>query len=207
MINKTGFIPQNYLNTKPAFKGKNEKKQGPVLLTIMDGWGCGNGCPKNAIKSADTPTFDMLLKTCPNIKIFAHGEHVGLPERQMGNSEVGHLNIGAGRIVQQDLTKINEAIKKGSFSENLKFLMAAEHAKKNNSSLHLMGLVSDGGVHSHIDHLFESIDFAKQQGLKNVYVHAFLDGRDTPPRSAHTYLAQLEKKLKQKILMQDIITN
>jgi 2,3-bisphosphoglycerate-independent phosphoglycerate mutase len=168
-----------------------------VLLTIMDGWGCGGDCSSNAITAAKTPTFDKLLKEYPHTCIFAHGEHVGLPEGQMGNSEVGHLNIGAGRIVYQDLTRINLAIKDGSFFKNPEFLKAAEHAKKNNSALHFMGLVSDGGVHSSLEHAFACADFAKQQGLAKVYFHAFLDGRDTPPRSADKYLAMLEEKLKQ----------
>ncbi len=170
-------------------------KNKTVLLTIFDGWGCGGNCPTNAIKSANTPTFDCLMGKYPNTCIAAHGESVGLPEGQMGNSEVGHLNIGAGRIVYQDLTKINLAIKDKSFFENPEFLKAVEHAKKNNSALHFMGLVSDGGVHSSLVQLFACLDFAKEQGLEKVYVHAFLDGRDTPPRSADGYLAQLEEKI------------
>lgn len=177
-------------------------KNRTVLLTIFDGWGCDGGCPANAIESANKPNFDELLKNYPHTKIYAHGEHVGLPEGQMGNSEVGHLNIGAGRIVYQDLSKINLAIKDKSFFSNEELLKAAEHARKNNSSLHFMGLVSDGGVHSSMEHLFACLELAKQQGLEKVYVHAFLDGRDTPPRSADTYLAQLEAKLKQENLPQ-----
>ena len=177
-------------------------KKRTVLLTILDGWGIGKDCPTNAITAANTPNFDMLVKNYPHTEIFAHGRHVGLPDEQMGNSEVGHLNIGAGRIVYQDLTKINLAIEDKSFFKNHEFLKAAEHAKKNNSSVHFMGLVSDGGVHSSLEHLFACIDFAKNQGLEKVYVHAFLDGRDTPPRSAYKYLAQLEEKLKQENLPQ-----
>ena len=177
------------------------KKQ-TVLLTILDGWGCGDNCPTNAIKSANIPTFNSLKENYPNTCIYAHGEHVGLPEGQMGNSEVGHLNIGAGRIVYQDLSAINLAIKNKSFFKNPQFLKAADHAKKNNSSLHFMGLVSDGGVHSSMEHLFACVDFAKQQSLEKVYIHAFLDGRDTPPRSADGFLAQLENKLKQENLPQ-----
>lgn len=175
------------------------KKQ-TVLLAILDGWGCGGSCPTNAIKSANTPIFDSMLANYPNTQIFAHGEYVGLPEGQMGNSEVGHLNIGAGRVVYQDLTRINLAIKDKSFFENETLLKAAEHVKENGSSLHLMGLVSDGGVHSSLEHLFACIDLAKMQGIENIYVHAFLDGRDTPPRSADSYLEQLENKLKQENL-------
>ncbi len=173
-----------------------------VLLTILDGWGCGGDCPSNAIKSANTPTFDCLLAKYPNTCIAAHGESVGLPQGQMGNSEVGHLNIGAGRIVYQDLTKINLAIRDKTFFNNPELLKAAEHARKNGSSLHFMGLVSDGGVHSSLEHLFACIEFAKQQGLEKVFVHAFLDGRDTPPRSADKYLEQLENKLEQEELPQ-----
>ncbi|HSA06254.1 MAG TPA: 2,3-bisphosphoglycerate-independent phosphoglycerate mutase [Candidatus Gastranaerophilales bacterium] len=173
-----------------------------TLLTILDGWGLGGNCPVNAIQTANTPTFDMLLENYPNTKLFAHGRYVGLPDGQMGNSEVGHLNIGAGRIVYQDLTRINLAIEDKSFFKNPEFIKAAEHAKKNNSSLHFIGLVSDGGVHSSLEHLFASIDFAKQQGLEKVYAHAFLDGRDTPPRSACKYLAELEEKLKKENMPQ-----
>ena len=170
-------------------------KNRPVLLAILDGWGIESKCPKNAIEDANTPTFDNLIKTCPHTKIFAHGEHVGLPAGQMGNSEVGHLNLGAGRVVYQDLTRINKSIKDGEFFENTEFLKAINHVKENNSALHLYGLVSDGGVHSSLEHLFALLELAKKQGLEKVYVHAFLDGRDTPPRSGHEYLAQVEEKL------------
>ncbi len=167
-----------------------------VLLCIMDGWGISKDSPKDATKVAQTPNLDKFYKTEPNIQIFADGEHVGLPDGQMGNSEVGHLNIGAGRIVYQELTKINKEIKDGSFFKNEKFLNAVEHVKKNNSSLHLYGLVSTGGVHSSLDHILALIEFAKQQGLKKVYFHAFLDGRDTPPKSAVEFLQKVEDKLK-----------
>jgi len=171
-----------------------------VLLTILDGWGIGDNCPTNAIKAANDKTFEGLLKNYPSTKLYAHGENVGLPEGQMGNSEVGHLNLGAGRVVYQDLTKINKAIKEGSFFSNPEFLKAIENAKNNNSSLHFMGLVSDGGVHSSLEHLFALIELAKKNNLEKVYVHAFLDGRDTPPRSAHQYLAKVEEKLAQNNL-------
>ncbi len=173
-----------------------------VLLCIMDGWGISGDCPKDATKSANTPNIDKLYKEEPNIQIYAEGEHVGLPEGQMGNSEVGHLNIGAGRIVYQELTKINKEIKDGSFFKNEKFLNAVEHVKKNNSALHLFGLVSTGGVHSSLDHILALIDFAKRQNLKNVYFHAFLDGRDTPPKSAAGFLQTVETKLKEAGLPQ-----
>ena len=168
-----------------------------VLLCIMDGWGISKDSTKNATLVAKTPNIDKLYKEEPNIQIYADGEHVGLPAGQMGNSEVGHLNIGAGRVVYQDLTRINKAIKDGDFFTNEKFLNAVEHVKKYNSSLHMYGLVSTGGVHSSLDHILALIEFAKQQGLKKVYFHAFLDGRDTPPKSAVEFLSQVEEKLKE----------
>lgn len=177
-------------------------KKRTVLLTILDGWGYGDSCPANAVKSANTPAFDKLQQEYPHTEIFAHGRYVGLPDGQMGNSEVGHLNIGAGRVVYQDLTRINLAIEDKTFFDNEEFLKAAEHARKNNSAIHFMGLVSDGGVHSSLEHMFACIDFAKSRGLEKIYVHAFLDGRDTPPRSADTYLAQFEEKLQQENLPQ-----
>lgn len=166
-----------------------------VLLCIMDGWGINKDCPKDATKTANTPNMDKFYKEEKNIQIFADGEHVGLPEGQMGNSEVGHLNIGAGRVVYQDLTRINKSIKDGDFYTNEKFLNAVNHVKKNNSALHMYGLVSTGGVHSSLDHILALIEFAKRQGLKKVYFHAFLDGRDTPPKSAVEFLEKVENKL------------
>ncbi len=172
-------------------------KNKTVLLTILDGWGIGSKCPTNAIEAANAETFNSLTEEYPHTQLFAHGENVGLPEGQMGNSEVGHLNLGAGRVVYQDLTRINKAVKDNTFFNNPEFLKAIEHVKSNNSALHLMGLVSDGGVHSSMEHLFALIDLAKTHNIEKVYVHAFLDGRDTPPRSAYEYLAQVEEKLKQ----------
>ncbi len=168
-----------------------------VLLCIMDGWGIAVDSPKDATKAAKTPNIDKYYKEEKNIQIYADGEHVGLPEGQMGNSEVGHLNIGAGRIVYQDLTRINKSIKDGDFYTNEKFLEAVEHVRKNNSALHLFGLVSTGGVHSSLDHILALIEFAKRQKLTKVYLHAFLDGRDTPPKSAVEFLEIVEKKLKE----------
>jgi len=168
-----------------------------VLLCIMDGWGINKDCPKDATKEAKTPNLDKYYKTEKNIQIYADGEHVGLPDGQMGNSEVGHLNIGAGRVVYQELTKINKAIREGSFFKNEKFLNAVKHVKENNSALHMYGLVSTGGVHSSLNHILALIEFAKQQGLKKVYFHAFLDGRDTPPQSAVGFLETVEEKLKE----------
>ena len=168
-----------------------------VLLCIMDGWGISDGkCPEDATVTAKTPNYNNLKLTENFMTIHADGQYVGLPDGQMGNSEVGHLNIGAGRVVFQELTRINNAIKDGSFFVNEKFLAAVKHVKTYNSSLHLYGLVSDGGVHSSIDHILALIKFTAKQGLKKVYLHAFLDGRDTPPKSAAKYLNMLEDELK-----------
>ena len=167
-----------------------------VLLCILDGWGISNDTKYNAVYSANTPNYDNFMKNMSNTTIHADGLNVGLPEGQMGNSEVGHLNIGAGRIVYQELTRINKAIAEGDFFKNEEFLNAINHVKKNNSSLHIYGLVSSGGVHSAMNHLEALIKMAADNGLKNVYVHAFLDGRDTPPESAETFLAEVEETLK-----------
>jgi 2,3-bisphosphoglycerate-independent phosphoglycerate mutase len=168
-----------------------------VLLCIMDGWGISTGSEKyDATKLAHPVNVPKLEKEEKFIQIKADGENVGLPSGQMGNSEVGHLNLGAGRIVYQDLSKINNAIKDGSFFSNERFLNAVDHAKKNNSALHLYGLVSTGGVHSSLDHLLALIKLAADNGLTKVYVHAFLDGRDTPPASACEYIQVVEEELK-----------
>ena len=168
-----------------------------VLLCIMDGWGISTGSEKfDATKLANPVNVNRLEKEELFTKLHADGEYVGLPTGQMGNSEVGHLNLGAGRIVYQDLSRINNAIKDGSFFKNDKFLMAVDHAKKNNSALHIYGLVSTGGVHSSLDHVLALIKLAAENGLKKVYLHAFLDGRDTPPQSACTYLQIVEDELK-----------
>ena len=168
-----------------------------VLLCIMDGWGISQGSEKyDATKLSHPVNVPRLIAEEASTKIHADGEYVGLPAGQMGNSEVGHLNIGAGRIVYQDLSKINNAIKDCSFFKNEKFLEAIGHAKKNNSSLHIYGLVSTGGVHSSLDHLLALIQLASKEGLTKVYVHAFLDGRDTPPASACEYLQIVEDELK-----------
>ena len=164
----------------------------PLMLLILDGFGLSENNDYNAIKVANTPVLDNLFKEYPNSRLNASGEAVGLPEGQMGNSEVGHLNIGAGRIVYQDLTRISKAIKEGDFFTNKPLLENINTALKNNSSLHLMGLVSDGGVHSHIEHLFALIELAKKNNVKNTYVHCFMDGRDTPPTSGAKYIEQLE---------------
>ena len=168
-----------------------------VLLCIMDGWGISNVSEKfDATKLSNPVHVNKLEKEEKFIQIKADGENVGLPAGQMGNSEVGHLNLGAGRIVYQDLSKINNAIKDGSFFKNERFLNAIEHVKKNDSALHIYGLVSTGGVHSSLDHLLALIKMASDNGLSKVYVHAFLDGRDTPPASACEYLQIVEDELK-----------
>ena len=156
----------------------------PLMLMILDGWGIAPAGPFNAATAARTPHLDSYFANYPNTKLEASGEDVGLPAGQIGNSEVGHLNIGSGRIIYQDLSLISHAIKEGSFFKNQVLLDALRHAKEKDSSLHLMGLFSDGGVHSHIDHLKALLEMAKTAGLQKVYVHAFLDGRDVPPQSA-----------------------
>ena len=169
----------------------------PTVLMILDGYGLNNNQKGNAVAEAKTPVVDKLMAEYPFVKGYASGLAVGLPDGQMGNSEVGHLNMGAGRIVYQELTKITKSIQDGDFFENKALLAACENVKKNDSALHLMGLVSDGGVHSHIEHIFGLLELAKRQGLKKVYVHCFLDGRDTPPASGKEYVEQLEAKMKE----------
>jgi len=172
-------------------------KNRQYMLMIMDGVGINNEEKGNAFKQANTPNLDRLFLKYPNTHIQTSGMAVGLPNGQMGNSEVGHTNIGAGRIVYQELTRITKEIEDGDFYNNKELKAAMEHVKKNNSSLHLLGLVSDGGVHSHNSHLYALLEMAKREGIKNVYVHAILDGRDTPPTSAVDYIKELEEKMKE----------
>jgi len=167
----------------------------PTVLMILDGFGLNDRCDGNAVCQGKTPVLDSLMKKYPFVKGYASGMDVGLPEGQMGNSEVGHLNIGAGRIVYQELTRITKSILDGDFFENEALLSAVENCKQNNSSLHLYGLLSDGGVHSHNTHLYALLELAKRHGLSKVYVHAFLDGRDTPPASGKDYVQQLQDKM------------
>jgi len=167
-----------------------------IALIILDGWGIGNGSKGDAIANSKTPFYDYLLKNYPHSQLLTDGEHVGLPEGQMGNSEVGHLNIGAGRIVYQDLAKINKAVKDKTFVTNPVLLNAFEQAKKNNKTLHLMGLLSPGGIHSHEQHLYKLCDLAQAQGLSNVFIHAFMDGRDCDPKSGLKHITNLETHLK-----------
>jgi len=164
----------------------------PVALIIMDGFGLTDKSPGNAVSLANKPVYDRLMNTYPHNTLTASGLAVGLPDGQMGNSEVGHLNIGGGRIVYQSLTRINQAIKDGSFMTNEAYVKAAHHAKNNHSKLHIMGLLSDGGVHSHIKHFKALLSLAKAEGVKNVFVHAYLDGRDVPPQSSLEYIKDLE---------------
>ena len=169
----------------------------PTVLMILDGYGLNDKCEANAVCEGKTPVMDQLMSQCPFVKGNASGMAVGLPEGQMGNSEVGHLNMGAGRIVYQDLTRITTEIQDGDFFKNEALLAAVKNAKENNSALHFMGLLSDGGVHSHITHLFGLLELAKREGLEKVYVHCFLDGRDTPPASGKGYIEELQAKMKE----------
>lgn len=167
----------------------------PLALVIMDGFGYRADRTGNAIAAAKTPNIDKLLKTCPNTHIGASGMDVGLPEGQMGNSEVGHTNIGAGRIVYQELTRITKSIQDGDFFENEAFMNAVTNCQWNDSTLHIFGLMSDGGVHSHIDHICALLDLAKRNGLWKVCVHCFMDGRDTPPTSGITFVQKIKDKI------------
>ncbi|MGP1589835.1 MAG: 2,3-bisphosphoglycerate-independent phosphoglycerate mutase [Oribacterium sp.] len=167
----------------------------PVVLLILDGYGLNPQKEGNAIAMAETPVMDRLEAECPFVPGYASGLAVGLPDGQMGNSEVGHMNMGAGRIVYQELTRISKSIQDGDFFENAELLAAVRNCQEKDSALHLMGLVSDGGVHSHLEHIFGLLELAKRNGLKRVYLHAFLDGRDTPPDSGRLFLRAVEEKM------------
>ncbi|MBV6716296.1 2,3-bisphosphoglycerate-independent phosphoglycerate mutase [Paenibacillus chitinolyticus] len=167
----------------------------PVALIILDGFGLRGEVHGNAVAQAKKPNYDRYWNQFPHTTLTACGEAVGLPEGQMGNSEVGHLNIGAGRVVYQDLTRISKSIRDGEFFDNNTLIGAVRHAKQNNKKLHLYGLLSDGGVHSHIAHLFALLELAKKEDLQDVYIHAFLDGRDVAPDSAKNYMEQLQAKI------------
>ncbi len=169
----------------------------PVVLMILDGYGLNDNAEANAVAQGKTPVMDELMNTCPFVKGNASGMAVGLPEGQMGNSEVGHLNMGAGRIVYQELTRITKEIQDGTFFENPALLKAVENCKANGSALHMMGLLSDGGVHSHNTHLYGLLELAKRNGLEKVYVHCFLDGRDTPPASGKEFAEALQAKMEE----------
>jgi 2,3-bisphosphoglycerate-independent phosphoglycerate mutase len=170
-------------------------KTSPLLLIILDGWGSGPLTDSNAIHVADTPNLDHWQSIYPYTTLLSHNGAVGLPEGQMGNSEVGHLNIGAGRVVYQDYTRINRAIENGEFFRNDILLQSFQKNLKNNRALHLLGLVSDGGVHSHINHLVGLVDMAAKNGLSKIFIHAFMDGRDTPPKSGADYIHSLQQEL------------
>ncbi len=169
----------------------------PTVLMILDGYGLNDKREGNAIALAKKPVMDELMATCPFVHGNASGLAVGLPDGQMGNSEVGHLNMGAGRIVYQDLTRITKEIEEGAFFENAELKRAMQNAKDKDSSLHMYGLLSDGGVHSHNTHLYALLEMAKRFGLKKVYVHCFLDGRDTPPTSGKDYVQELTDKMQE----------
>ena len=169
----------------------------PAVLLIMDGYGLNERKDHNAVYEAKTPVMDKLMKEYPYVKGYASGLAVGLPDGQMGNSEVGHMNMGAGRIIYQELTRITKSIEDGDFFSNEALMSAVENCKKNDSALHLFGLVSDGGVHSHNSHIYGLLELAKKEGLTKVYVHCFLDGRDTPPASGKDFVAELEAKMKE----------
>jgi 2,3-bisphosphoglycerate-independent phosphoglycerate mutase len=174
-----------------------EIKNIPMVLVILDGWGLRAEEEGNAIARARTPHMDHFWATYPHTTLGTSGEDVGLPDGQMGNSEVGHLNIGAGRIVYQELTRITRAIRDGSFFTNKALVAAVEHVQATGGALHLMGLLSDGGVHSHISHLFALLELARRHNLSKVYIHCFLDGRDVPPDNAGEYIQQLEEKCRE----------
>ena len=169
-----------------------------TMLTILDGFGINEKEEGNAVKQANIPHLRSILTENPNTIIHTSGLAVGLPEGQMGNSEVGHTNIGAGRVVYQELTRITKDIENGDFFTKSEFVNAIENAKKNGGKLHIMGLLSDGGVHSHNRHLYGLLEFAKRRDFENVYVHCFMDGRDTPPASGENYIVELEEKMKEK---------
>src|SRR2546425_11742462 len=171
------------------------KRPKPILLTVLDGWGYRAEREGNAIALARKPNYDQLLAQFPNTLIHTSGPSVGLPEGQMGNSEVGHLNIGAGRIVLMDITRIDEAFRTGALFRNELLLGAMKRGRER--QLHLLGLVSDGGVHSHIEHLFALLRMAQQNKVERVFVHCFLDGRDTPPHSGIDYLRKLQQKMRE----------
>lgn len=169
-----------------------------VVLAVLDGWGIAKDSPGNAVTQANTPNIDKFLLSCPHTQLKASGEAVGLPRGEEGSTETGHLNLGAGKIVYQGLARINMAIADGTFFENIEFIAAINHAKKNNSNLHYMGLIGSGWVHSNIEHLFALIRLAKENNLKNIYLHLFTDGRDSPPTSALTYIQKIKEVIQRE---------
>lgn len=180
----------NYLNDLQPMN-----KSAPILLMILDGWGCDTPNQFNAISNANTPQWDNWLKHGQTTKLDASGHSVGLPDKQMGNSEVGHMHIGAGRVIKQNLSQISDDIFEGTFQKNPTLLKHIQHAKTHHKAIHLIGLVSEGGVHSHQQHLFALIDTLSQQGIEKAFIHAFLDGRDCPPQSAKSSIEALNNKI------------
>ena len=169
----------------------------PLVLVILDGWGYAPPSKANAISLAKKPNYDRLLKEFPNTLIHTSGRYVGLPDGQMGNSEVGHLNIGAGRVVYMDITRLDLMIANGDFFSDPTLLDAVKHARSDGRRLHLFGLLSDGGVHSHQNHLYALLRMAKQNGVDRVFVHCFMDGRDTLPTNGAGYVEQLQQKMRE----------
>src|SRR5512141_54778 len=167
----------------------------PLVLIILDGWGYAPASPSNAISLARKPTYDKFLAEYPNTLVHTSGRFVGLPTGQMGNSEVGHLNMGAGRVVYMDITKIDLAIENGSFFQNQTLINAMKKACTDGRQLHFFGLLSDGGVHSHQEHLYALLRMAKEHGVERVFVHPFMDGRDTPPQGGAAYVEKLQQKM------------
>lgn len=180
----------------PFFKREKTKTVKPVVLVVMDGFGLAPSSEGNAITRAKTPYYNYLLKNYPNTELIASGESVGLPANEVGNTEVGHLILGAGRIILQDLKRISVSIEKGNFFDNKAFLKATGHVKRNNSKLHLMGLVSSGNVHSSLDHLYGLLQFCKKENIEEVFLHLFTDGRDSPPKDGVKIIEQIEERLK-----------
>ena len=180
------------IKNKGIKKSNSKSPKKPVLLMILDGFGIRNAKKGNAVKLAKMPFYNSLLENYPHSKLYASEKHVGLPKKQMGNSEVGHMTIGSGRIIDTDLVHINKEISKGTFFKNKILIEAINKTKKNKATLHLMGLLSEGGVHSHINHIFALLKLAKKHKLENVYIHCFLDGRDTSPKAAAKYINQLQ---------------
>lgn len=174
------------------------------VLMVLDGYGLNPNPAHNAVAEANTPVMDMLEKKYPFVQGAASGLAVGLPDGQMGNSEVGHTNIGAGRVVYQELTRITKSIEDGDFFENEELLKAVQNAKEHDSAIHFMGLLSPGGVHSHQDHLYGLLELAKRQGLKKVYVHCFMDGRDTAPESGKGFIEELEAKMRRSVSVRSL---
>ena len=166
-----------------------------AILVILDGWGIGDKSKSDVIFNGNTPYIDKLIESYPHSQLKTSGNDVGLPEGQMGNSEVGHLNIGAGRVIFQDLVKINNAIEDNSIEQNPQLVEALSYAKENNKSVHFLGLVSDGGVHSSNKHLYKLCNMTKDYGLKNVFIHALTDGRDTDPKSGYGFVKELEEHI------------